>query len=60
MTGWDWILWYPMYFLRGFAVHGFPEVPTHPASRGCIRVPMWIAPRLYAQYSHGQLVRIYW
>ncbi len=24
VVGWDWVLWYPMYFLRGFAIHGYP------------------------------------
>src|SRR4051812_4547816 len=28
------------YFLRGYAIHGEPEVPLHPASHGCVRVPM--------------------
>ncbi|HSC91130.1 MAG TPA: L,D-transpeptidase family protein [Gaiellaceae bacterium] len=58
--GWDWVLWYPMYFLRGFAVHGYPDVPSFPASHGCVRVPMWIAPRLYTQFTYGQTVEIYW
>jgi hypothetical protein len=60
VTGWDWVLWYPLYFLRGFAIHGYPDVPTYPASAGCVRIPMWYAPRLFAQFSHGQLVRVYW
>ena len=60
VTGWDWVLWYPMYFLRGFAIHGYPSVPAYPASHGCVRVPMWIAPRLHAQNPYGQLVHIYW
>jgi N-acetylmuramoyl-L-alanine amidase len=60
VTGWDWVLWYPMYFLRGFAIHGYPSVPAYPASHGCVRVPMWIAPRLHAQNPHGRLVHIYW
>jgi hypothetical protein len=60
VTGWDWVLWYPMYFLRGFAVHGYPDVPAYPASHGCVRVPMWIAPRLYASFGHGQRVHVYW
>ncbi|HSL63627.1 MAG TPA: L,D-transpeptidase family protein [Gaiellaceae bacterium] len=58
--GWDWVLWYPMYFLRGFAVHGYPDVPAYPASHGCIRVPMWIAPQLYGRFTYGQVVEIYW
>jgi len=60
VPGWDWVLWYPMYFLRGFAVHGYPDVPAYPASHGCVRVPMWIAPRLYASFAHGQTVHVYW
>ncbi|HEY3187607.1 MAG TPA: L,D-transpeptidase family protein, partial [Solirubrobacteraceae bacterium] len=31
VVGWDWVLWYPMYFLRGFAIHGYPDVPAYPA-----------------------------
>ena len=32
VAGWSWVLWYPTYFLRGFAIHGYPDVPTYPAS----------------------------
>jgi hypothetical protein len=60
VTGWDWVLWYPMYFLRGFAIHGYPEVPAYPASHGCVRVPMWIAPELYASMRYGQTIYVYW
>jgi lipoprotein-anchoring transpeptidase ErfK/SrfK len=58
-TGWDGVLWYPMYFLRGFAIHGYPSVPAYPASHGCVRVPMWLAPRLNARHSHGTVVYVY-
>jgi peptidoglycan hydrolase-like protein with peptidoglycan-binding domain len=58
--GWDWVLWYPMYFLRGFAIHGYPSVPAYPASHGCVRVPMWIAPRLYSMHTWGTTVYVYW
>jgi hypothetical protein len=58
--GWDWVLWYPMYFLRGFAIHGYPSVPAYPASHGCVRIPMWIAPRLFGQFTYGQTVAVYW
>jgi PKD domain/L,D-transpeptidase catalytic domain/Putative peptidoglycan binding domain len=60
VPGWDWVLWYPMYFLRGFAIHGYPYVPAYPASHGCVRVPMWIAPRLYSTNPYGQTVYVYW
>jgi lipoprotein-anchoring transpeptidase ErfK/SrfK len=59
VTGWDWVLWYPMYFLRGFAIHGYPSVPAYPASHGCVRVPMWLAPRLYQQHPYGAVVYVY-
>ena len=59
VRGWDWVLWYPMYFLRGFAIHGYPSVPAYPASHGCVRVPMWIAPDLLAQHGPGARVVVY-
>jgi len=59
VTGFDWVLWYPMYFLRGFAIHGYPSVPAYPASHGCVRVPMWIAPQLFAGHPHGATVTVY-
>ena len=33
----------PVYFNKGIAVHGANEVPSRPASHGCIRIPMHIA-----------------
>ena len=37
-------LYNPVYFTRsGHAVHGSNSVPTHPASHGCVRIPMHIA-----------------
>jgi lipoprotein-anchoring transpeptidase ErfK/SrfK len=59
VTGWDWVLWYPMYFLRGFAIHGYPSVPAYPASHGCVRIPMWLAPRLYERSPHGAVIYVY-
>jgi len=59
VVGWDWVLWYPMYFLRGFAIHGYPSVPAYPASHGCVRVPMWIAPSLFARHGHGTRIVVF-
>ncbi len=59
VVGWSWVLWYPNYFLRGFAIHGYPEVPAYPASHGCVRVPMWIAPKLFAQIPSGGAIYVY-
>ena len=59
VPGWSWVLWYPSYFLRGFAIHGYPEVPPYPASHGCVRIPMWLAPGLYTQIPTGSAIYIY-
>lgn len=57
--GWDWVLYHPMYFLRGFAIHGYPSVPAWPASHGCVRIPLWIANGLRERWGHGSVVRVY-
>jgi lipoprotein-anchoring transpeptidase ErfK/SrfK len=49
----------PMYFTGGYAIHGNPSVPPYPASHGCVRVPMWIAPFLYATNPYGETVYVY-
>jgi peptidoglycan hydrolase-like protein with peptidoglycan-binding domain len=59
VAGFDWVLYYPSYFLRGFAVHGYPDVPPYPASHGCARIPMWIAQAVYAQIPGGSVVYVY-
>jgi peptidoglycan hydrolase-like protein with peptidoglycan-binding domain len=51
-------LYDPMYFTGGYAIHGNPSVPPYPASHGCIRVPMWIAPTLYATNDYGETVYV--
>jgi L,D-transpeptidase-like protein/putative peptidoglycan binding protein len=59
VAGWSWVLWQPMYFLRGFAIHGYPDVPPWPASHGCVRIPMWIATALRERWGYGTIVRVY-
>ncbi len=59
VPGWDWVLWYPMYFKGGFAIHGYPSVPAYPASHGCVRIPMWIAPSLYRTHGQGTTVIVH-
>ncbi|MBC7462368.1 MAG: L,D-transpeptidase [Thermoleophilia bacterium] len=53
------LLYKSMAFQGGFAIHGYPSVPTTPASHGCVRVPMWIAPRLYSVSPVGEAVYVY-
>ena len=37
------VLYKPMYFYGGYAIHGNPSVPPYPASHGCVRVPNFVA-----------------
>jgi len=48
------------FFLRGFAIHGYPSVPTYPASHGCVRTPIWAAPILFASSYYGETIYIYY
>jgi L,D-transpeptidase catalytic domain/Putative peptidoglycan binding domain len=52
-------MYYSMYFLRGFAVHGYHSVPPWPASHGCVRMPIWFAPRIYARWPVGSVVWVF-
>ena len=47
------------FFLRGFAIHGYPAVPFYPGSHGCVRVPVWLAPRIYQYDPPGSTIYIY-
>jgi L,D-transpeptidase catalytic domain len=47
------------YFIRGYAVHGYPDVPTYPASHGCIRVPNPDAIEIWNQISLGEPIYVY-
>jgi PKD repeat protein len=48
------------FFLRGFAIHGYPSVPSYPASHGCVRTPNWAAPILFASSYYGEPIHIYY
>jgi hypothetical protein len=47
------------YFISGYAIHGYPEVPTYAASHGCLRVPNLDAPSIYAWVRIGTPVDVY-
>jgi peptidoglycan hydrolase-like protein with peptidoglycan-binding domain len=34
------LLFNPLYFNGGIAIHGAPSVPAYPASHGCVRIPL--------------------
>ncbi|MFN8233210.1 MAG: L,D-transpeptidase family protein [Actinomycetota bacterium] len=52
-------LYYPSFFDGERAIHGWTEVPTYPASHGCVRVPYWIAIWIYGQADYGTPVIVY-
>ncbi|MFL5839819.1 MAG: L,D-transpeptidase [Thermoleophilaceae bacterium] len=47
------------FFIRGYAIHGYPEVPTYAASHGCIRVPNADAPAIFAWVRLGDPIFVY-
>jgi hypothetical protein len=47
------------YFIRGYAIHGYPEVPTYAASHGCLRVPIPDAAAIFAWVQYGTGVDVY-
>ncbi len=47
------------YFIRGYAIHGYAEVPTYAASHGCLRVPIPDAPAIYSWVQQGTPVDVY-
>jgi lipoprotein-anchoring transpeptidase ErfK/SrfK len=47
------------YFIRGYAIHGYAEVPTYAASHGCLRVPIPNAAAIYSWVHEGTPVDVY-
>jgi peptidoglycan hydrolase-like protein with peptidoglycan-binding domain len=47
------------YFIRGYAIHGYAEVPTYAASHGCLRVPIPNAASIYGWVQVGTPVDVY-
>jgi hypothetical protein len=47
------------YFISGYAIHGYPEVPTWAASHGCLRVPIPNAAAIYSWVHEGTPVDVY-
>ncbi len=46
-------LWWPNYYVGGYAIHGSPSVPTYPASHGCVRIPMFVTQSFYERNPVG-------
>lgn len=52
-------MYYSSYFIRGFAIHGYSDVPAYNASHGCLRVPVPDAQSIYAWMRFGTPVDVY-
>ncbi len=53
-------MYYSMFWHGAFAIHGYHSVPPWPASHGCVRIPMWLAPGLYSRWGLGTTVYVYY
>jgi peptidoglycan hydrolase-like protein with peptidoglycan-binding domain len=51
-------LYKPFYFDGGIAIHGYPEVPNHAASHGCVRIPMKVADYFHTYLHTGMAVYV--
>jgi hypothetical protein len=49
----------PVYFNYGIAIHGAFQVPLHPASHGCIRIPNLVSPTFFNLTDKGQQVYVF-
>jgi hypothetical protein len=47
------------YFISGYAIHGYAEVPTYAASHGCLRLPIRDAAAVYGWVGLGTAVDVY-
>jgi lipoprotein-anchoring transpeptidase ErfK/SrfK len=47
------------YFVGGYAIHGYPDVPTFNASHGCLRVPNADAVSIFKQINLGESIWVY-
>jgi lipoprotein-anchoring transpeptidase ErfK/SrfK len=52
-------MYYSAYYNRGEATHGYHSVPTHPASHGCIRIPIPQAQQVYSWVQVGMPMFVY-
>ena len=53
------VLYRPAYFFEGYAIHGEGQVPSQPASHGCVRITVPAMDRLYDLLTIGTPVHIY-
>ena len=47
-------MFWSSFWVRGYAIHGYKSVPTHPASHGCVRTHLTEAKSIFAWIDDGQ------
>jgi lipoprotein-anchoring transpeptidase ErfK/SrfK len=47
------------YFIGGYAIHGYVDVPPYAASHGCLRVPISNAWSIFTWVRMGDVVDVY-
>jgi L,D-transpeptidase-like protein/putative peptidoglycan binding protein len=52
-------MYYSNYFVGGYAIHGYQEVPPYAASHGCIRIPIPSAISVYRWVHVGMTIYVY-
>lgn len=52
------VLYNPVYFHKGFAIHGSPSIPASPASHGCVRVPIHSSRWIYDHVADGTPIHL--
>jgi len=52
-------MYYSNYFIGGYAIHGYAEVPPYAASHGCIRIPIPSAQAVYSWIDLGDTIYVY-
>jgi hypothetical protein len=53
-------MYFSSYFIRGYAIHGYADVPIYPASHGCLRIPIPDAVSVYNWVQFGDYVDVYY
>jgi peptidoglycan hydrolase-like protein with peptidoglycan-binding domain len=52
-------MYFSNYFVRGYAIHGYADVPTYGASHGCLRIPNPDAYSVYQWVKIGDRIDVY-
>jgi lipoprotein-anchoring transpeptidase ErfK/SrfK len=52
-------MYYSVYFIAGYATHGYADVPNHNASHGCVRNPIPFSRFIYNWIDIGDPMHVY-